>query len=159
MSILVDEDTRLIVQGITGREGSFHTRQMLDYGVKVVAGVTPGKGGVSVENVPVYNTVREAKEKHNANAVVVFVPPRAMKTAAQESIESGIPLVITIAEGVPVLDMYYLSHLAKQRGTRLIGPNSFGIISPGKSKAGFMSPQDFFPRVCRHSFKKRNECL
>ena len=143
MSILVDENTRLIVQGITGREGSFHTRQMLEYGVDVVAGVTPGKGGSTLDNVPVYNTVREAKEKHDANAVVLFVPPRFMKIAAVESIESEIPLVITIAEGVPVLDMYYLSYLAKQRGIRLIGPNSFGIISPGKSKAGFMSHKIF----------------
>ncbi len=145
MSVLVDEKTRLIVQGITGREGRFHTEQMLEYGVAVVAGVTPGKGGTSVEGVPVYNTVREAMEQHDANAVVVFVPPKAMKTAAQESIETGVPLVITIAEGVPVLDMYYLSHLAKQRGVRLIGPNSFGIISPGKSKAGFMSHRIFSP--------------
>ena len=145
MSVLVDEKTRLIVQGITGREGRFHTGQMLEYGVEVVAGVTPGKGGASVEGIPVYNTVREAVEKHNANAVVVFVPPKAMKEAAQESIETGVPLVITIAEGVPVLDMYHLSHLAKQRGVRLIGPNSFGIISPGKSKAGFMSHRIFTP--------------
>jgi len=143
MSILVDESTKVIVQGITGREGSFHTQQMLEYGVKIVAGVTPGKGGQSVHGVPVYNTVRQAVEAHNANSVVVFVPPKAMKNAAQESIESNIPLVITIAEGVPVLDMYYLHHLAKLRGVRLIGPNSFGIISPGKSKVGFMSHRIF----------------
>lgn len=143
MSFLVDKDTRLIVQGITGREGAFHSEQMLAYGTKVVAGVTPGKGGAEVHNVPVYNTVLEAKEKHDANASVLFVPPRFMYAAAREAIMSGIPLVITIAEGVPVHDMLRLHHLAKERDCQLIGPNSFGIISPGKAKAGFMAHRIF----------------
>ena len=143
MSILVDAETKVIVQGITGREGRFHTEQMLEYGVNISAGVTPGKGGQVVQGIPVYNTIKEAIERHDANTVVVFVPPRAMRKAAEESIEMGVPLVITIAEGVPVLDMFYLHHLAKQAGVRLIGPNSFGIISPGKSKVGFMSHHIF----------------
>ncbi len=145
MSVLIDENTRLIVQGITGREGSFHTRQMLDYGTNVVAGVTPGKGGTTVEGVPVYNTVHEAMRRHDANASVLFVPPKFTYGGAQEAIVSGVPLVITIAEGVPVYDMYQLYHLAHAHGSRLIGPNSFGIISPGKSKAGFMAHRIFSP--------------
>ena len=145
MSVLVDENTRLIVQGITGREGSFHTQQMLEYGTNVVAGVTPGKGGTTVEGVPVYNTVLEAVRRHEANASVLFVPPKFTYDGAQEAIVSGVPLVITIAEGVPVFDMYRLYHLAHNHGCRLIGPNSFGIISPGKSKAGFMAHRIFSP--------------
>ncbi|MFA7628838.1 MAG: succinate--CoA ligase subunit alpha [Candidatus Dojkabacteria bacterium] len=145
MSILVDENTRLIVQGTTGREGRFHTEQMLSYGTKIVAGVTPGKGGQFVLGVPVYNTVKEAKEKHNANAAVLFVPPKFMYSAAYEAILSGMPLVVTIAEGVPVFDMLQLYHLAREKGCRLIGPNSFGIISPGKSKVGFMDHRNYLP--------------
>ncbi|MFA6506153.1 MAG: succinate--CoA ligase subunit alpha [Treponemataceae bacterium] len=143
MSFLVDKSTRLIIQGITGREGTFHCRQMLDYGTNVVAGVTPGKRGAVVEGVPVYNTVREAIEKHDANASVLFVPPKFLYDGAYEAISSGLPLVITISEGTPVLDMYRLYHLAKSKGVRLIGPNSFGIISPGKAKAGFMAHRIF----------------
>jgi succinyl-CoA synthetase alpha subunit len=143
MSFLIDNETRLIVQGITGREGAFHTEQMLIYGTQVVAGVTPGKGGAEVHGVPVYNTVMEAKVKHGANAAVLFVPPKFMYGAAYEAIISGIPLVITIAEGVPVHDMLRLHHLAREKGSRLIGPNSFGIISPGKAKAGFMAHRIF----------------
>lgn len=143
MSFLVGKETRLIVQGITGREGTFHTEQMLEYGTNVVAGVTPGKGGESVLGVPVYNTVREAKERHGANASVIFVPPRFMHDAALEAVDSGLPLVVTIAEGVPVRDMLNLYHFAKKRGCTLIGPNSFGVISPGKSKAGFMAHRIF----------------
>ena len=145
MSFFVDEDTRLIVQGITGREGTFHTEQMLEYGTKVVAGVTPGKGGAEVLGVPVFNTVLEAMEATSANATVLFVPPKFMYKAAYEAIISGVPLVITIAEGVPVHEMLRLHYLAKEKGCRLIGPNSFGIISPGKSKAGFMAHRIFMP--------------
>jgi len=143
MSILVDSETKVIVQGITGREGSFHTRQMLDYGVKIVAGVTPGKAGNFVEDVPVYHTIRSALEYHEANTVVLFVPPLRMCEAAIEAIEAHVPLIVTLAEGVPVHDMFLLSHMAHQHNVRLIGPNSFGIISPGKSKVGFMAHRIF----------------
>lgn len=143
MSFFIDENTRLIVQGITGREGTFHTEQMLEYGTNVVAGVTPGKGGSEVLGVPVYNTVREARERHDANASVLFVPPRFLYGAAYEAIMSDVPLVLTIAEGTPVHDMLKLHHLAKEKGVRLIGPNSFGVISPGKAKAGFMAHRIF----------------
>ena len=143
MSFFVDENTRLIVQGITGREGTFHTQQMQEYGTNVVAGVTPGKGGTEVLGVPVYNTVREAMERHQANASVLFVPPKFLYGAAYEAIVSGVPLVMTIAEGTPVHDMLKLHHLAKEKGVRLIGPNSFGVISPGKAKAGFMAHRIF----------------
>src|SRR6056297_1092501 len=143
MSFFVDENTRLIVQGITGREGTFHTQQMQEYGTQVVAGVTPGKGGQEVLGVPVYNTVREAMERHQANASVLFVPPKFLYGAAYEAIVSGVPLVMTIAEGTPVHDMLKLHHLAKEKGVRLIGPNSFGVISPGKAKAGFMAHRIF----------------
>ncbi|MCF7942092.1 MAG: succinate--CoA ligase subunit alpha [Spirochaetia bacterium] len=143
MSFFIDTDTRLIVQGITGREGTFHTEQMLAYGTQVVAGVTPGKGGTEVLGIPVYNTVREAQERHDANATVLFVPPRFLYGAAYEAIMTGIPLIMTIAEGTPVHDMMRLHHLAKEQGVRLIGPNSFGVISPGKAKAGFMAHRIF----------------
>ena len=145
MSFFVDENTRLIVQGITGREGTFHTEQMLEYGTNVVAGVTPGKGGSEVFGVPVFNTVLEAMEKTDANATVLFVPPKFMYKAAYEAIISGVPLIITIAEGVPVHEMLRLHYLSKEKGCRLIGPNSFGIISPGKAKAGFMAHRIFMP--------------
>ncbi|MFR1517379.1 MAG: succinate--CoA ligase subunit alpha [Clostridia bacterium] len=145
MSILVDQNTRLIVQGITGREGTFHTEQMLEYGTNVVAGVTPGKGGQSVLGVPVFNTVREAKEATGANASVIFVPAMYMMSGALEAIDAGLPLVVTIAEHVPVQDMMRVYHYARLKGTRVIGPNSFGVISPGKSKAGFMAHRIFLP--------------
>jgi len=145
MSIFVDEKTRLIVQGITGREGSFHTEQMLEYGTRVVGGVTPGKGGTEVLGVPVFNTVMQAIEATGANATILFVPPKFMYSAAYEAIMSGISLVITIADGVPVHEMMKLHHLAKEKRCNLIGPNSFGIISPGKSKAGFMAHSIFLP--------------
>lgn len=145
MSILIHESTRLIVQGITGREGAFHTEQMLQYGTKVVAGVTPGKGGSEVHGVPVFNTVWEAMEKTDANAAVVFVPARFMKQSVVEAIDAGVPMILTIAEHVPVHDMMFCYHLARAKGVRLIGPNSFGVISPGKSKAGFMAHRIFSP--------------
>ena len=143
MSILVDQNTRLIVQGITGREGMFHTEQMLAYGTKVVAGVTPGKGGQQVLGIPVFNTVREAMEKTGANATVIFVPAKFMATGVMEAIEAGVPLILTIAEHVPVHDMMRCYYLARMKGVRLIGPNSFGVISPGKAKAGFMAHRIF----------------
>lgn len=145
MSILIDENTRLIVQGITGREGSFHTEQMLQYGTKVVAGVTPGKGGQQVLGVPVFNTVKEAMEATDANASVVFVPARFSRASIVEAIEAGVPNIFTIAEHVPVHDMMYVYHLARQKGVRVVGPNSFGVISPGKTKAGFMAHRMFTP--------------
>ena len=143
MSIIIDQNTRLIVQGITGREGTFHTEQMLAYGTNVVAGVTPGKGGQVVLGVPVYNTVKEAMEKHNANATVIFVPAKFTPASVYEAIDAGVPVVITIAEHVPVGDMMRCYHMARMKGIRLFGPNSFGIISPGKSKAGFMDHHIF----------------
>lgn len=143
MSIIIDQNTRLIVQGITGREGTFHTEQMLEYGTNVVAGVTPGKGGQEVLGVPVYNTVREAMEAHNANATVIFVPARFTPAGVYEAIDAGVPTIITIAEHVPVGDMMRCYHMARMKGVRLFGPNSFGIISPGKSKAGFMAHRIF----------------
>ncbi len=143
MSILVDQNTRLIVQGITGREGTFHTQQMLDYGVNVVAGVTPGKAGQDVLGVPVYNTVREAMEAKNANATVIFVPAKYTAAGVYEACDAGVPLIMTIAEHVPVHDMMRCYALARMKGLRLFGPNSFGIISPGKSKAGFMAHRIF----------------
>ena len=145
MSILIDENTRLIIQGITGREGTFHCEQMLAYGTNVVAGVTPGKGGQEVFGVPVFNTVREAVEATDANATVIFVP--AMYTAAgvYEALDAGLKLILTIAEHVPVHDMMGVYHAARMKGARVIGPNSFGVISPGKSKAGFMAHRIFMP--------------
>ncbi len=145
MSIMIDKDTRLIVQGMTGREGSFHTEQMLAYGTNVVAGVTPGKGGQELFGIPVFNTVKEAMEATNANASVIFVPAKFSKASIVEAIEAGVPNIFTIAEHVPVHDMMYVYHLARQKGVRVVGPNSFGVISPGKTKAGFMSHKMFMP--------------
>jgi succinyl-CoA synthetase alpha subunit len=138
MSILVDENTRLLVQGITGREGTFHTQQAIAYGTKVVAGVTPGKGGSTVDSVPVFNTVQEAKEKTGANASVIFVPPAFAADAILEAAEAGIPLVVCITEGIPTLDMARVMRYLSATSTRLIGPNCPGIISPGKCKVGIM---------------------
>ena len=143
MSILINKDTRILVQGITGREGSFHTQTMLEYGTNVVAGVTPGKGGQTIMGIPVFDTVREAKEATGANCSVIFVPAAYMASGALEAIDAGIETVITIAEHVPVHDMMRVYWAAKAKGTRVIGPNSFGVISPGKSKAGFMAHRIF----------------
>lgn len=139
MSILVDKNTRLIVQGITGKEGSFHTQQMIDYGTNVVGGVTPGKGGTSHLGVPVFNTVDEALMETGANASVIYVPPPFAADAIMESAAAGLPLVVAITEGVPASDMVKAYAFLKERpGTRLIGPNCPGIISPGKCKIGIM---------------------
>ena len=145
MSIIIDQNTRLIVQGITGREGSFHTEQMLAYGTNVVAGVTPGKGGQTILGVPVFNTVREAMEATGANTSVIFVPAKFTKASVLEALDAGLKTVLTIAEHVPVHDMMECYRLARLKGARLFGPNSFGIISPGKSKAGFMAHKIFRP--------------
>lgn len=165
MSILVDSSTRLIVQGITGREGSFHTKKMLEYGTNIVAGVTPGKGGQTVEGVPVYNSVEEAVQKHQANAAVLFVPPQRTLGAILEQIAAGVKLIITIAEGVPVKDMYTIYHINRtRRDVVIVGPNSFGVISPGKGKAGFMDhriyaegPVGLMSRSATNSYETVNE--
>jgi succinyl-CoA synthetase alpha subunit len=138
MSILVDKNTRLIVQGITGREGSFHTLQAINYGTNVVGGVTPGKGGTKHGNIDVFNTVEEARRKTGANASVIFVPPPFAADAIMESTAAGIELVVCITEGVPTFDMIRASSFLKGKRTRLIGPNCPGIISPGKCKIGIM---------------------
>jgi len=139
MSILIKENTRLIVQGITGREGSYHASLMKKYGTKVVAGVTPGKGGQEIEEVPVFNSVYEAVKSTDANASILFVPPRFTKDGILEAIDCGIKLIVTVAEGVPIHDMLYSRSYARLNHCILIGPNTPGIISPGKSKVGFMS--------------------
>src|SRR3990167_4577149 len=141
MSILINQNSKVIVQGITGRDGSFHTRQMLSYGTKVVGGVTPGKGGQEVSGVPVFNTVAEAKEKTKADTAVIYVPAKFAKDAMLEDIKAGINLVICITEGVPVLDMVEVMGAVKGTRTRLIGPNCPGLISPGKCKVGIMPGQ------------------
>lgn len=139
MSIWIGKETRLVVQGITGREGSFHARQMMEYGTNVVAGVTPGKGGQQFEGkVPVFNTVADAVRKTEANVAVIYVPPAMAAGAIEEASDSGIPLVVCITEGVPVLDMTMVMPFLAERGTRLIGPNCPGLISPGSAKVGII---------------------
>ena len=143
MSIIVDKNTRLAVQGITGREGSFHAQQCIAYGTKVVAGVTPGKGGTTHEGIPVFNTVAEAIAKEGANATVIFVPPPFAADAIMEAIAAGMPLIVCITEGVPTLDMVRVSTMLAHTRSRLIGPNCPGIISPGKCKIGIMPARIF----------------
>jgi succinyl-CoA synthetase alpha subunit len=138
MSILIDKSTRVVVQGLTGREGSFHAQQMIDYGTKVAAGVTPGKGGTKHLDVPVFNTVREAVRAAGANASLIFVPPAYAADAILEAADAGLPLVVCITEGIPTLDMVRVAAALKGSKTRLIGPNCPGIISPGKCKMGIM---------------------
>jgi succinyl-CoA synthetase alpha subunit len=138
LSVLVDKNTRLIVQGITGKEGTFHTLQMIDYGTNVVGGVTPGKGGTTHEGVPVFNTVAEAVRETGANASVVYVPPAFAADAIMESAAAGVPLVVAITEGIPVADMVKVREFLRDKETRMIGPNCPGIISPGKCKIGIM---------------------
>ncbi len=141
MSILVNELTRVIVQGLTGREGGFHAGQMIAYGTKVVAGVTPGKGGTLHNDVPVFNTVAEAARETHANAAVIFVPPPFAADAMLEAIDAGLPLLVCITEGVPTLDMVRVAAALRGSQTCLIGPNCPGIISPGKCKIGIMPGQ------------------
>ena len=139
MSIWIGNDTRLVIQGITGREGSFHARQMIEYGTNVVAGVTPGKGGQQFEGtVPVFHTVAEAVAQAGANCSVIYVPPAMAAGAIQVAADAGIPLVICITEGVPVLDMTVVMPFLRERGVRLIGPNCPGMITPGEAKIGII---------------------
>ena len=138
MAILLDKSTRLLVQGLTGREGTFHAKQAAAYGTTVVGGVTPGKGGTQHEGWPVFNTCEDAVKATGANASVIFVPPAGASDAIMEAADSGIPLVVCITEGIPTLDMMRVLTFLKDRPTRLIGPNCPGVISPGKSKAGII---------------------
>lgn len=138
MSILVDKTTRLVVQGITGREGEFHTRRMIEYGTNVVAGVTPGKGGGWVNGVPVFDTIKEAVAATGANTSVIFVPARFAPDAMYEAADGGISLIVCITEGIPILDMLKVRAYLDQKGVRLIGPNCPGVITPGKCKVGIM---------------------
>ncbi|MBA3579580.1 MAG: succinate--CoA ligase subunit alpha [Gemmatimonadaceae bacterium] len=139
MSIFVDSGTRLIVQGITGRDGSFHAKQMMEYGTTVVGGVTPGKGGQKFEGtVPIFNTVAEAVKATSANTTVIYVPPPFAADAMMEAADAGISLIVAITEGVPVMDMTRVYPFVRERGARLLGPNCPGLISPGKSKVGII---------------------
>ncbi|MGD2269062.1 MAG: succinate--CoA ligase subunit alpha [Desulfobacterales bacterium] len=138
MSIFVDKDTRVLVQGITGREGQFHTRHCIDYGTKVVAGVTPGKGGRKMDDIPVYDTVQDAVIETGANCSLIFVPPAFAADAMMEAIDAGMDLIVTITEGIPVLDMMTVKNYMADKPTRLIGPNCPGIITPGECKVGIM---------------------
>lgn len=142
MAIFADSDTRILVQGITGRDGSFHARQMMDYGARVVAGVTPGKGGQSFDTkVPVFDTVEEAVQAEGATASVIYVPAAFASDAICEAADSGIQLIVCITEGLPVLDMLRTSRYVADRGARLIGPNCPGLISPGQTKLGIIPGQ------------------
>ncbi len=145
MSILVDDDTRLVVQGFTGSEGSFHAEQMIEYGTNVVAGVTPGKGGQTHLDRPVYNTVAEAVEKENANTSIIFVPPPFAADAIQEAADAGIEVIMCITEGIPQADMKPTYHYVRKQGTHLIGPNCPGAITPGEAKVGIMPAMIFEP--------------
>jgi len=138
LSVLVDKNTRLVVQGITGKEGTFHTKQMVEYGTNVVGGVTPGKGGTKHEGIPVFNTVAEAVREVGANAGVIYVPPPFAADAIMEAADAGLPLIVCITEGIPALDMVKVKEYLSQRRTKLIGPNCPGVISPGKCKIGIM---------------------
>jgi succinyl-CoA synthetase alpha subunit len=138
MSILIDENTRVVVQGITGNEGTFHTKQMQAYGTKIVAGVTPGKGGITHLGVPVYNTVEEAVLNEGANASIIFVPSAFAADAVMESANAGLDLIVCITEGIPTFDMIKVKTYLKDKKTRLIGPNCPGVITPGKCKMGIM---------------------
>jgi succinyl-CoA synthetase alpha subunit len=145
MSILVGSETRLIVQGITGRDGSFHTGQMLSYGTRVVGGIRPGKGGTTVAGVPVFNTVKEAVRETNANTSIIFVPAAGGADAIMEAASAGLPLVVCITEGTPIHDMVRVMRFLRDYDTRLIGPNCPGVITPGAAKVGIMPGNVFAP--------------
>ena len=139
MSIFIDKTTRLLVQGITGRDGSFHTKQMIEYGTQVVGGVTPGKGGQKFEGkVPIFNTVAEAVKATGANTTVIYVPPMFAADAMMEAADAGVPYIVCITEGVPVLDMTRVNPFVTEKGAKLLGPNCPGLISPGQSKVGII---------------------
>lgn len=138
MSVLVNKDTRLVVQGLTGKEGTFHAKQMVEYGTNVVAGVTPGKGGTTHEGIPVFNTVADAVKEAGANASVIYVPPSFAADAVMEAADAGIAVIVCITEGIPTLDMVTVKEYLRDKPVRLIGPNCPGIISPGKCKIGIM---------------------
>jgi succinyl-CoA synthetase alpha subunit len=138
MSIFIDRSTTVVVQGITGRDGSFHTKQMLEYGTRVVGGVTPGKGGQTFEGVPVFNTVHDAVKETGANTSVIYVPPMYAADAMMEAADAGIRFIVAITEGVPVLDMTRVYPFVKEKGARLLGPNCPGLITPGESKVGII---------------------
>ncbi|HMI49227.1 MAG TPA: succinate--CoA ligase subunit alpha [Gemmatimonadaceae bacterium] len=139
MSTFINKSTRLLVQGITGRDGSFHTKQMIEYGTQVVGGVTPGKGGQKFDDkVPIFNTVADAVKNTGANTTVIYVPPPFAADAMMEAADAGIPFIVCITEGVPVLDMTRVYPYVKERGSRLLGPNCPGLISPGQSKVGII---------------------
>ncbi|MGH7564773.1 MAG: succinate--CoA ligase subunit alpha [Gemmatimonadota bacterium] len=142
MSVFIDESTQLVVQGITGRDGSFHARQMMEYGTRVVAGVVPGKGGQTFDDsVPIFDTVAEAVSETGATVSVIYVPPAYAVDAVYEAADAGIELIVTITEGIPVLDMTRVMPYAEERGSRVVGPNCPGLISPGKSKVGILPGQ------------------
>jgi len=145
MAILVDEDTIVVVQGITGRMGAYHSKAMKDYGTKVVGGVTPGKAGQEVNGIPVYDYVEDVVNKHGANASVIIVPAAFVKNAALEAIEAGVKIVFIAVEGVPLHDAAEVLRKAKMKGSRIIGPNSLGVISPGKCKLGMYSEYAVMP--------------
>lgn len=138
MSILLDQNTRVLVQGITGRDGSFHAKQMIDYGTKIVGGVTPGKGGQEIHGVPVFDAMDEAVKATKADASVIYVPAKFAPGAIMDAADAGIKLIVAITEGIPVLDMLEVYHEVRRRGITLIGPNCPGLISPGKAKIGIM---------------------
>jgi succinyl-CoA synthetase alpha subunit len=145
MSIIVDTDTKLVISGLTGREGTFHGLRNRDYGTDVVAGVTPGKGGQDVEGIPVYDEIAQAVQERGANTSMIFVPARFAAAAMEEAIDAGVHTVIAITEGIPVLDMLRIYWKAKEAGVRLIGPNCPGVLSPGKSNVGIIPAQFFDP--------------
>ncbi len=145
MSILIDERTRLIIQGITGGEGSFHAQKCMEYGTRVVAGVTPGKGGIKFLHIPVFNTVQEAVKEADANATMIFVPSAAASDAILEAADANLPLIVCITEGIPVLDMVKVHQYLKKKSSVLIGPNCPGLISPGKCKIGIMAAEIHLP--------------
>ncbi|MGB9824423.1 MAG: succinate--CoA ligase subunit alpha [Candidatus Hydrothermia bacterium] len=145
MAILINKDSRVVVQGITGRDGSFHAKLMKEYGTKVVAGVTPGKGGQLVEGIPVFNTVREAVEKEGVDVSCIFVPAPFAADAILEAADAGVKLIVAITEGIPVQDMVKVVHYVQEKGARLIGPNCPGLITPGEAKVGIL-PGHIFKR-------------